>query len=118
MPVDRSGSWGNLAIFFALLTLGAACANTRAGWRAETVKEIGAAFATTGGPLLAVGAALTGLSALRAHKLGSGEARRAALAGVLVVLATAVHASLAVAALTRDDPSDERKPFELIVTKG
>ncbi len=117
MSADRSSGWGNLAVLFAVLTLGAVCVNARAGWRADTFQELGAAFATTGGPVLAVGALLTGVSALSARRLGGREAVRANVAGALLVLAVAVHASLAVAALTRDDPAADPRPFELRVVR-
>jgi hypothetical protein len=117
VSTERSGGWGNLAVFFALLTLSAIAVNARAGWLAETRKERGAAFATPGAPILLVGTGLTGLCALSARRLGGREATLGGAAGVLVALAVLVHASVLAAALTSSDPSDERPPFELIVTK-
>lgn len=117
MSADRASGWGNVAVLFAAVVLVLACANARAGWRAETRAETGSAFAVTGGLLLSAGALLAGWPALQAHERGGREARLAALAGALLVAALAVHSSLVVAALTCDDPSDDPKPFQLIVTK-
>ena len=117
MSDDRSAGWGYLAVLFALVTLVVVCINARSGWRAETLPEIGAAFAATGGPLLALGALLTGLPAMRAHRRGGWDARRGALAGMILVLAVTVHASLVVAALTYSEPYDPDRRSEVLVTK-
>jgi hypothetical protein len=117
VSTHNSGGWGNLAVFFALLTLAAVAVNARAGWLAETRKEKGAAFATPGGPILVAGTGLTGLCVLSARRLGGHEAMLGGAAGVLLAVAVLAHASLLMAALTCRDPSDEPRPFELVVTQ-
>jgi hypothetical protein len=117
VSTHRSGGWGNLAVFFALLTLAAVALNARAGWLAETRKEKGAAIAAPGGANQVAGTGLPGLCALSARRLGGREAILGGAAGVFLAVAVLAHASLLMAALTCRDPSDEPRPFELVVTQ-